>query len=459
MDESGFLNHHLALFTDITEQKKADKTIFNQANYDPLTKLPNRFFFQHKLQDEIYKSNRSSLPLALLFIDLDNFKQVNDTNGHDVGDKLLIEAARRITGAVRDTDTVSRLGGDEYTIILTNLEDLHVTERITQKILDALQEPFLIDNYQLYISASIGITINPDDARDVTSMLKYADQAMYKAKEKGRNCYSYFTQSMQDDALRRETLTKALRNAIENKQLVVHYQPIINCQNGKIDKAEALLRWNHPTLGSISPTDFIPIAEESGLITEIGNWVFEQVTNQLTSWTQNYNKDFQISINKSPAQFQSEAGTLSWENRLANLGLSGKNIAIEITEGLLLENDSKVEKQLLQYRDAGIQVSIDDFGTGYSSLAYLNKFDIDYLKIDRSFIKNITTESNALSLSEAIIVMAHKLGLKVVAEGVETEQQFQLLKKAGCDFLQGYLFSKAIPATEFEQSQLSPIQE
>lgn len=450
-DDNGFLDHHLALFTDITERKKADKIILEQANYDSLTKLANRHLFQQNLQREIYKSNRSQLPLALLFIDLDHFKDINDTNGHDVGDRLLIEVAQRITACVRNIDAVARFGGDEYTVILAELEDRYIIELITQKIINSLQKPFLIDEHQVYISASIGITLYPGDSLDMISMLKHADQAMYKAKAKGRNCFSYFTQSMQEEALQHQKLIRELRNAIADDQLEVYYQPIINSKTNKICKAEALLRWNHPLQGMISPVDFIPLAEKSGLIIEIGDWVFKQVAQQLKLWIEKYDVNFQISINKSPVQFLSNNKHNHWLEYLAKLGLSTNHIAIEITEGLLLEDDKNIMNQLLQFRDAGIQVAIDDFGTGYSSLSYLKKFDIDYLKIDQSFIHNITFESDDMALSEAIIVMAHKLGLEVIAEGVETEQQLQLLIKAGCDYIQGYFISKPLSAINFRK--------
>lgn len=454
-DDDGFMDHHLALFTDITDKKKADELIYEHANYDPLTKLANRYLFKQNLQHEIYKSIRSKLRLALLFIDLDHFKDVNDANGHDVGDRLLIEVAQRISSCVRMTDAVARLGGDEYTVILTDLRDTHIIERITLEIIDSLQQPFQIDDCQVYISASIGITIYPDDASEIVSMLKYADQAMYKAKSQGRNCYSFFNKAMQEEALALQKLTKALRAAISENQLEVYYQPIIERKTGNIYKAEALLRWNHPKHGMISPAEFIPLAEKSGLIIEIGDWVFRQVAQQLKIWIKKFGPDFQISINKSPIQFQPKHNHTGWLTYLSLLGLSGKNLTVEITEGLLLEDDAKIMEQLVEFHEAGVQISIDDFGTGYSSLSYIKKFDIDYLKIDQSFIRSLTSESEDMAIPEAIIVMAHKLGLKVIAEGVETEHQLQLLTQAGCDYLQGYLFSKPISAGNFEQMLLS----
>ena len=448
---NGLVDHHVALFSDITEKKKADELIIQHANFDGLTGLANRHLFQEHLKFEINKAQRSGLPIALLFIDLDRFKEVNDSLGHDVGDLLLIEAAQRIKLCVRESDSVARLGGDEFTVILAELEELHIIERVTQGIIDSLQKPYLFGDSQAYVSASVGITIYPDDSTDVVSMLKLADQAMYKAKENGRNCYSYFTQSMQEEALRHQQLIRDLRSAVDAEQLELYYQPIVDSHTNEIRKAEALLRWNHPIDGMISPADFIPLAEESGLIVEIGDWVFKQVVNQAKLWIEKYGTDFQISINKSPIQFLSGTNHAHWLEYLAELDLPGQSVIVEITEGLLLESDQNIINQLQQFHDAGIQVALDDFGTGYSALAYLKKFEIDYLKIDRAFIQGLALGSDDLALSEAIIVMAHTLGLKVIAEGVETEQQLQLLKKVDCDYIQGYLVSKPVPAGAFEQ--------
>ena len=448
---NGDLDHYVALFTDITEKKKTDELIIKQANYDPLTDLPNRHLFQQSLQHEIDRSNRSKLPLALLFIDLDHFKDINDTHGHDIGDLLLIQVSHRIQKSVRNTDIVARLGGDEFTVILPELKDRHIVERITQKIIDSLKKPFLINSYQIFISASIGITLFPDDAEEITAMQKHADQAMYQAKAKGRNCFSYFTVCMQEEALERQMLTIDLRSALATVQLEIYYQPIVDSVSGIIDKAEALLRWNHPSKGMISPAKFIPVAEETGLIVEIGDWVFKQVAYQLNLWKAEKGINLQVSINMSPVQFFSNANHNHWLKCLYDLDLSGEDIVIEITEGLLLEDDAKISEQFLQFRDAKIEVAIDDFGTGYSALSYLKKFDIDYLKIDQSFVRNLAPESEDMALTEAIIVMAHKLGLKVIAEGVETEQQRQLLTASGSDYLQGYLFSRPVPATDFEK--------
>ncbi|MHB0927180.1 MAG: EAL domain-containing protein [Gallionellaceae bacterium] len=438
---------------DITRQKKSEEMIWNQANFDTLTGLPNRHMFYDRLTQDIKKAHRAGLKTALLFIDLDKFKEVNDTLGHSMGDILLQEAGRRISGCVRETDTVARLGGDEFTVILAELADTGSVERIAENILQIMAKPFRLNDEMAYVSASIGITLHPNDATEAEDLLKNADQAMYAAKNGGRNRFSYFTPSMQQAAQARLRLTSELRGALAAGQFRIHYQPIVNLATGRIIKAEALIRWQHPGRGMISPVEFIPLAEETGLIVEIGDWVFREAARQLKQWRTLYNPGFQISVNVSPVQLSNTIGNSykAWFGYLQELGLPGQNVVIEITEGLLLGADSGITGKLLEFRDAGIQAAIDDFGTGYSSLSYLKKFDIDYLKIDQSFVRDLVTDPDDMALSEAIIVMAHKLGLKVIAEGVETEAQRKLLTEAYCDYAQGYLFSKPVPAEAFEE--------
>jgi len=436
---------------DITQQKESEELIWKQANFDTLTGLPNRHMFHDRMVQEIKKADRAELEIALLFIDLDKFKEVNDTLGHTMGDILLQEAARRIGGCVRETDTVARLGGDEFTIILAELGDTGSVERVAENIRQSLAKPFLLKNEMVYISTSIGITLYPNDATNVDDLLKNADQAMYAAKNEGRNRFSYFTPAMQQSAQARLRLINELRGALEARQFKVYYQPIIDLATGRIHKAEALIRWPHPELGMVSPAHLIPLAEESGLIVEIGDWVFKESARQLKHWEALYSSRLQVSVNLSPAQF-SGSGSLckAWLVYLQELGLPAQSLVVEITEGLLLNTETGVTDELLGFHDAGIQIAIDDFGTGYSSLSYLKKFDIDYLKIDKSFVRDLVIDPNDRALSEAIIVMAHKLGLKVIAEGVETEAQRALLTQAGCDYAQGFLFSRPLPADEFE---------
>lgn len=437
---------------DITQKKQSEELIWNQANFDALTRLPNRHMFHDRLEQEIKKAQRAGLKIALLYIDLDNFKEVNDTLGHNMGDTLLKEAARRISHCARTTDTVARMGGDEFTVILAEIDDTSSIERVTETILQNLAEPFLLGEETAYVSASIGITIYPDDATAMEDLLKHADQAMYAAKNGGRNGFSYFTPTMQHAAQKRLQLINELRGALTANQFKLHYQPIVDLASGRIDKAEALIRWQHPQLGWISPAEFIPLAEKTGLIVEIGDWVFREAARQAKRWRTLYNAKFQLSVNVSPVQFRKNTSNLClpWFDYLRELNLPGQSMNIEITEGLLLDSDHDITDKLLECHNNGLQIAIDDFGTGYSSLSYLKKFDIDYLKIDQSFVRDLVTDPSDMALSEAIIVMAHKLGLKVIAEGVETEKQKKLLTDAGCDYAQGYLFSKPIPAEAFE---------
>ncbi|WNB77949.1 bifunctional diguanylate cyclase/phosphodiesterase [Methylomonas koyamae] len=451
----GAVQRRVAMFSDITEKKKSDDLIWRQANYDSLTELPNRQMVRERLETEIKQCKAERKQLALLFIDLDRFKEVNDTLGHDVGDSLLVEAARRMSACVRDSDTVSRLGGDEFMVVLSGLDDSECVPRIAGHLLEALAAPYRLNDELAYISASIGITIYPTDATDFSVLLRNADQAMYAAKRQGRNCYHYYTTAMQDAANSRARLSNDLHQALAEKQFEVYYQPIVELATNSVHKAEALIRWQHPTLGQISPAKFIPIAEDTGLIVEIGDWVFRQAAAQAVRWRNLLDPEFQISVNKSPVQFRADHGNhLSWFGHLRELGLAGSSIAIEITEGLLVEASDKIRGQLLAFRDQGTQVALDDFGTGYSSLAYLKKFDIDYLKIDQAFVRNLANDSSDMALCEAMIVMAHKLGIKVIAEGVETAEQCALLKQIGCDYGQGYLFARPMPAEACEAALL-----
>jgi len=446
----GITDYYVSLFNDITEHKKAQETIHKQANFDSLTHLQNRSMFQIKLEKQRLISNRNKLPFALLFVDLDHFKNVNDSLGHEIGDSLLVEASTRIMHSVRETDVVARFGGDEFTIILPDLEDTDCIGRVAQDIILELSKPFNLGLNKVYVSASIGIALYPEDADTLSGLLRNADQAMYKAKESGRSRFNYFTSSMQTLAQERQTLISDLHSALKLKEFELYYQPIFDLKTEKIIKAEALIRWNHPTRGLVNPDDFIPLSEKCGVIVAIGDWVFKEAASQTKEWLDKYNLDLQISINKSPIQFKFESKAESWGKYLNDIGLSSENIVIEITENVLMNNENDILDKLLKLREAGFQIALDDFGTGYSSISYLKKFDIDYIKIDRSFVNNLTLDSQDMILCEAIIGMAHKLGIKVIAEGIETQSQNELLNFMGCDYGQGYLFSKPIPANDFE---------
>ncbi len=446
------VGHQVITLMDITERVQAMEVIWRQAHLDPLTELPNRSLFLDKLTQEMASARRSGQRMALLFIDLDRFKDVNDTLGHFMGDILLRDAAQRLKQSVSRSLTLARLGGDEFTVIVGDLTDKQHVEPVARGILQSLAQPFLLGEETVYLSASIGIAFYPDDANKSDELLKNADQAMYEAKKQGRDRYSFYTSEMLQKARNRMRLLSELHGALKNQQFMVYYQPIINLPTGEICKAEALLRWHHPQLGMVSPADFIPLAEETGIIVDIGEWVFDTVLAQVANWRQNYHPQFQISVNKSPVQFLSARyDQKHWSQKMQQMNVPGHSIVVEITEGVLLDASGMVSEQLLTFRDGGMQVALDDFGTGYSSLAYLKKFDIDYIKIDQSFVRNLQADSSDMAVCEAIIAMAHKLGIKVVAEGIETLEQFDLLVNIGCDFGQGFLFSKAIPVNEFEQ--------
>ena len=457
-DSHDEIKGYVTVLSDISEKKHAEDIIWRQANFDTLTGLPNRLMFNHRLKQEMAKMNRSNRPLALMFLDLDHFKEINDTLGHDMGDELLKEAARRIMSCVRDTDEVgfseniARLGGDEFTIMLTNVEDEDSTDIIAQRVLNKLSQPFQLNKELVHISASIGIVIGqPHEQLDTETLIKYADIAMYDAKQKGRNCYSHFSQTMLIAAQKRRRLINDIHKALLNHEFQLVYQPIIDLETQAVIKAEALIRWYHPTEGLVNPSDFISVAEDAGIIIEIGDWVFKEALRQSNVWRDRLHPDFQVSINKSPVQINMTDGDrLNWLGYMADNDLPAKSIAIEITEGLFLNNNAVVSDKLLAYRDAGVEISLDDFGTGYSSLSYLQKFDIDYIKIDKSFVQNLSHSRDNLVLCEAMIVMAHKLGIKVIAEGIETQEQLEILQDAGCDYGQGYILSKPLSPKAFE---------
>ena len=436
---------------DITEKKKSEELIWLQANVDPLTGLANRRMFQDRMEQEIKKAHRTDLKVALMVLDLDRFKEVNDTLDHDMGDSLLKEAAQRLINCVREADTVARLGGDEFAIILGELHDANAVEIIALNIIQKLAEPFYLRDQAVYLSTSIGITFYPEDAASFDEILKNADQAMYAAKHQGRNRHSYFAPSMQIAVQSRMRLANDLRFAMSTPadSFRLLYQPIVTLATNTIHKAEALIRWIHPQRGLISPAEFIPIAEDTQMILGIGDWVFNDAARQVALWRLSHHAAFQISFNVSPVQIHNMANFHHWFDHLQQLDLPGQSIVIEITEGLLLDANNDVTKQLMAFQKAAYEISLDDFGTGYSSLSYLKKFHIDNIKIDQSFVRNLAPNSDDMVLCEAMIAMAHKLGLKVIAEGVETIEQRDLLTAAGCDYGQGYLFSRPLPVDDF----------
>jgi len=445
------------LFTDITARKNHEKIIldYNQkldreANFDSLTGLPNRRLFLDRLAQEILARERDRKSVYLLFLDLDNFKEVNDFLGHSAGDELLKEMAARLKSCVRIDDTVARLGGDEFTIILVEAYDLHV-EQIAQKILDRVNEVCYINSKQLRISCSIGITIYPDDGKCPDDLIRNADQAMYRSKIGGKNQLTFFEHAMHVEAMQRLKTISELRAALARKEILLYFQPIIDLETGRITKAEALVRWQHPLHGILLPGKFIGLAEETGLIDDIGNWVLKETLSCLQRWKRERKIDLQISINESPRQFLKKGHTVEWLGWIKDSGIPESSIVVEITESVLVDDNEIVSENLLQLHRCGMKLSIDDFGTGYSSMAYLKNLNANFLKLDQSFIKNLVTDPKDTIIVETIITMGHKLGLKIIAEGVENLQQMGWLKSNNCDFVQGFLISEALSIENFEK--------
>lgn len=443
--------HFIMLSRDITDRKLAEEKIEQLVYYDQLTDLPNRRLFRDRLEQDMKRVTRNGSSLALLFIDLDKFKEVNDTLGHDKGDILLVGAAKRIRQHVRSADTLARLGGDEFAIVLPEYGEKGNIDRVVQEVLHALEMPFIFEGGSVaHISGSIGIALYPQEAGSIDELLKHADHAMYAAKHSRTSRFNYFTRSMQEEARSKVEMINDLRHALERKQLEVYFQPIVDASSGGIVKAEALLRWHHSVQGMISPVMFIPLAEESGLILTIGEWVFEEALRNIARWKKSTGKLVQVSVNKSSVQFM-HGETHPWHESYLKSGLPEHIITVEITESLLLSDSDKIRNQFNFFKEHGIELSIDDFGTGFSALSYLNQFDVDYLKIDKSFVQKMVTDLSSRALTEAIIIMAHKLNIKTIAEGVETEAQHDLLKSFGCDYMQGFLFSQPVSSSEFEK--------
>ncbi|GAA4012125.1 putative bifunctional diguanylate cyclase/phosphodiesterase [Actimicrobium antarcticum] len=451
LDEKEAVESILLTARDISESKKLTEKISTSANYDSLTGLTNRSLFRDRMDWEVQRSERSGLPIALFFIDLDGFKEVNDLLGHDAGDLLLQQAAERIGSCVRGTDTVARIGGDEFTVILSEGKSPSRVDIIAQQMVDELSRPFQINDRDINISGSIGITIYPQDAMTTESLMRNADQAMYGAKKAGGGGFCFFDTRMRDSASTRLKEIEMLRHALRENQFVAYYQPIVNLSTEQIVKAEALVRWHHPQRGLVMPDEFIGLAEEIGLISEIDDWMFGEAVLCSKKFSALIDAPFQISVNKSALDFTNKVPTKNLAIYLASFKLDKGTICVEITESVLLNDSSIVIDKLAELQKAGIQLAIDDFGTGYASMSFLNKFKVDYLKIDRSFVQDMAANKDSRIFAETIIVMAHKLGLKVIAEGVETVGQRDLLKAAGCDYAQGYFFSRPVPLENFER--------
>jgi diguanylate cyclase (GGDEF)-like protein len=443
----------LAHSLDSMHQRLSDDTkqISYLATHDELTKLPNRNLLEDRLEQAIAYAKRHNTNAAVMFIDLDQFKVINDSFGHQFGDKLLQVAARRIVDELREEDTVARFGGDEFVVVMTALTDLSAVRFLAEKLLFVISKPYLIDQNEITISASIGISITPDDALNPQQLIQYADSAMYESKRLNRNTYQFYTAEIREKVLRKHTVEEALRKAIIENQFVMFYQPKIDLQTKQYYGMEALIRWQHPDLGLVSPMEFIPLAEETGLIVDIGDWVFEEVCLRAKEWHERFPWITSVAVNLSARQFNQENFTEKLADVLTKTGVKHSIIDLEITESLIMDNVETVVDVLADLQQLGLSISIDDFGTGYSSLGYLKRLPADSLKIDRAFVNEITTDRSDRAIIRSILALADNLQLKVVAEGIEDEEQERILTKMGCSYAQGYHFSRPLNEAAFTE--------
>lgn len=448
-DEDGAYLGRVWYYRDVTEQKQAEANIFRLAHHDHLTGLPNRIAFLERLDHAMKQAARSNRLVAVMFLDLDRFKTINDTLGHDIGDHLLKAAAERLSACVREGDTVTRLGGDEFTIVLENLHDIRDAALVAQKILGALAQPFTVKNHEVFVTTSIGITVYPLDDGNSDTLLRNADSAMYRAKELGRNNYQFYVSDMNTKAAQRLKMENNLRRALGRGEFALLYQPRVELATGNVIGVEALMRWKSPELGLILPTEFIPILEETGMILPIGEWALRTACQQNRAWQDEGLPPILMAVNLSARQFLQKNLVDIVADALKQSGLEARYLELEITEGTLMDTTTLCSENLQRLKEMGVQISIDDFGTGYSSLSYLKKLPIDTLKIDQSFIRDITDNSDGAAIAAAIIAMAVSLRLNVLAEGVETDKQLSFLCAQGCNEIQGFSFSQPIEADAF----------
>ncbi|MEE9545770.1 MAG: EAL domain-containing protein [Rhodospirillales bacterium] len=449
LSSDGVAKSALTTVIDITDRKKAEESMRRLAMHDPLTNLPNRVMFQDRLSQALAQAHRNAGQFAVLYLDLDHFKIVNDTLGHPTGDLLLKGVAKRLLRCVRETDTVARLGGDEFAVIAPDLKSGDYVVVLAERIIKSLGEVFILQGQEVYTATSIGITAYPADATELDTLIKNADLALYAVKETGRGLYKFFTPEMNAKAVNQVAMEKDLRQAIEGEEFALLYQPIIDLRTHQVISAEALLRWHHPKKGIVPPDEFMPVAENSGLIGPIGEWVFRTALKQAKDWQKAAARPLGVSVNLSSRQIRHGFSKELVMKALDEAGLSPDMLTIEITESLVMEDTGSSIDLMESLKVIGVVLSLDDFGTGYSSLSYLNKFPVDLVKIDRSFVRDITVDKDDAVLIEAIITMAHRLNLKVVAEGVEKKEQLEFLRSQGCDFAQGYYFSKPVATKSF----------
>jgi diguanylate cyclase (GGDEF)-like protein/PAS domain S-box-containing protein len=449
-DERGHFLGYRGTGSDITERKHAEQRVHHVAQHDALTGLPNRSLLQDRLRQAVAYANRTSLPVWVMLLDLDRFKFVNDSMGHKAGDVLLMTIAERLRSALRDTDTVARLSGDEFVVVLSAHPDHALAPHIVQRIMDAVARPILLGSTEFLVTCSVGVAVYPLHDAPVESLIEHADIAMYRAKKLGRNNFQFYTPVMNEEALERVKIESALRNALERNEFVLHYQPQVHLGSGEIVGMEALIRWRHPELGMVAPNRFIGVAEETGLIVPIGAWVLRTACAQNMAWQQAGLGNLRVAVNLSARQFGAADLVSELETVLLDTGLAPACLEIELTESLFMSDITPAVETLHRIKALGVNLSIDDFGTGYSSLSYLSRFPIDVLKIDRSFVSDIGTGAGESPIVASIITLAHNLKLAVIAEGVETLAQLDYLRNLGCDEMQGYYFSRPLPAEDFE---------
>jgi len=455
-DEGGQLTHYAALFSDISELKDNEERIRNLAYYDPLTNLPNRRLFHDRLSVAIAHAHRSSTRLAVIFLDLDRFKRINDSLGHAAGDLLLQEVTARLKESVREDDTVARMGGDEFIILLTEIGDIDHVVHTAQRIIETMTRPILHNGRELVVTCSLGISIYPDDDTAIDNLIQNADTAMYRAKQAGRNSFQLYSPEMNAHSLDHLAMEVGLRKAVGDDELTVCLQPLIDAKSETVASAEALLRWHSATLGAVLPSDFIPLAEDTGLIGPVGEFVLRSVCRQLQSWNEQGYAGVPIAVNVSAVQFRDKHFVDTTRALLEEFAIRPGQLSFELTESMLVDDAVENIRTMNALREMGIHLAVDDFGTGYSSLNYLRRFPIDTLKIDRAFIRDIDSNDEAAALVEAVIRLGHSLGLKVVGEGVERNAQLRLLQGFGCDLIQGFHYSKALEGTLFERQYLLP---
>jgi diguanylate cyclase (GGDEF)-like protein/PAS domain S-box-containing protein len=441
-------NQIVLIIRDVSEQYKSAEIIRQQAYFDTLTSLPNRFLALDRLSQMLTEAERNNEKTAVLFLDLDDFKKINDSLGHEIGDKVLIQSAQRLKQVLREGDTVGRLGGDEFIVLLRGISEHHDALVTTENLLKSFREPFVIDGRELMLTLSIGVAISPENGHCASDLLRNADTAMYQAKDLGRNTYSFFSKEMNTMMLRRFEIEEQMHGALERNEFELYYQPQFDVKKQNITGVEALLRWHNSALGNVTPDEFIPIAEQTGLIIPIGRFVIKQAIDFLDEWQNSHHKNVTMAVNLSPCQFRDSELLSFIKGSLNKSNVSAEDLELEITEGVLMSGQSHIHDTLIEISTLGIKLSMDDFGTGYSSLSYLRQYAFDVLKIDQSFISGIPLNKADSELVNTIIAMAHSLGLKVVAEGVETQEQLNLLDDLGCDLVQGYYFSKPLPAKQ-----------